>query len=75
MSIATFTIDGREYVIVPKDEYRPSAPARGAAAGIKRPRGHTKSVRQLGDQMSRQWGDVVAKAKANTRRLTGKEHL
>lgn len=67
MSIATFTIDGREYVVIPKEEYREPA---------RRNKRRTAKPAQRPDQwLSANWSRVVRKARANTKRLTGKAHL
>lgn len=72
MSIATFTIDGREYVVIPKEEYQPSSRDRLSRRVGAKPKTAGRSPEQW---LSANWGRVLRKAKANTKRLTGKTHL
>jgi len=73
MTIATFTLRGRKYVVVPADEFQPSP--RRASSRRANPRKSAKTLRQLNTKMSANWDEVIRKAKANTKRLTGKEVL
>jgi len=73
MPIATFTIDGRQYVVIPKDEYLQDKPARPRRRTALKKRPATSKSRP--SWLSENWDEAVAKSRANTKRLTGKEHL
>lgn len=74
MTVATFTIAGREYVVIPKDEYRPSGRRPKSLARRRKVRAATPAQRPA-QWLSANWSQVLRKAKANTKRLTGKAHL
>jgi hypothetical protein len=82
MTIQTLKVGNQKLVVLSEKDYkalvRQSRVRQTPTAG-KRSRGKTatkpRAARNSTGWLSENWHDVLAKAKANTRALTGKDHL
>jgi histone H3/H4 len=83
MAGGTLQVRGRKFRVIPEAEFR--ALRRQAKAGLAaqkrlaRKAGKSqwegKSIKEMNDWMIEHWDEVMEKAKANTKRLTGREVL
>jgi hypothetical protein len=84
MTIGTLTVGGHKFKVIPEAEFRvlcrqaKAGKTKSAGTSSRRPpktRSGRKTLKQMNGWMSRHWDEVMAKAKKNTKRLTGREVL
>ncbi len=76
MTVGTLHVGGRKFRVIPENEFQ--ALCRQAKAGrsaVRRATPRRKTLGAMNAWMSAHWSEVLEKAKANTKRLTGREVL